>query len=351
MDHVKYKTVIVGLGNISQSMLKYFVVQPWFQPVGVVDIREEALNEFANILKLSKENLYTDLDKALASTKPDVVIINTPSRLHYAQTKAALLAGAHVLVAKPITNHFEEAVELVQLADSLKLKLTVGQQIRFNRHYQSIKQFVNSGKLGTIESINFLNAKHRPEMLECTMPHPALYEMTCHHFDSLMDGIGDYSPDWIFCDAFQPSWSPYLGPCMVNATIVFNHPTHAPLHINYHAGFSSQSHNYQYRLEGTKGVLRSTGIHMSNDTMNYEFAERGKALKPITIDDKIETIDPFYPFFERWAEYMNGGKEPSFSGRNNLKVFALLCAAEESTIQRMPVKVAQNKRYAIAFKK
>ena len=48
------------------------------------------------------------------------------------------------------------------------------------------------------------------------------------------------------------------------------------MHVLYHGGFSSQSDHYELRIEGTRGVLRCRGIHMSNDHMEYEFAARGE---------------------------------------------------------------------------
>ncbi|MBO9597433.1 MAG: Gfo/Idh/MocA family oxidoreductase [Cohnella sp.] len=346
-----FRTVIVGLGGITRGMMSELTAQSWFEPVGVVDVNEAALEEIGGKLRLPREAQFTDFAEALETVRPQLVIVNTPSRLHYAQTKAALLAGAHCLVAKPLTNSFEEAVELVRLAETKQLKLTVGQQTRYNRHYRAVKRFVQSGRLGTIESINFMNAKHRPVMAECTMAQPCLYEMSCHHFDSLMDAVPDYVPDWIFCDGFQPSWSPYNGPCMVNAAIVMKdgNGVKPPLHIGYHGGFSSQSHNYEYRLEGSEGVLRCRGIHMSNPAMTYEFAEKGKPFEPIAIDEGIEAIAPFVTFFEVWTAYMNGGEEPPFSGRNNLKPFALLCAGERSVDTKQVIAVADNGDYAAAF--
>lgn len=349
MAATAFRTLVVGLGGLSKSMIPTMRPYPWFKPVGLVDVRREALAAFGNQLALGGEALFTDLDEALSALKPDLTLINTPPRFHYGQTKLALLAGSHVLAAKPLAVRFEDALELVRLADSLGLKLTVGQQMRYHRHYQAVKRFVQADRLGTIEFINFTNAKHRPNMAECTMDQPCLYEMSCHHFDSLLDAIPGYVPDRVQCDGFQPTWSPYNGPCMVNASIVFRHPVHPPLHVHYHAGFSSQSHNYEYRLEGGKGVLRCRGIHMSNDTMAYEYAERGKKLAPIEADEGIPVTVPFEEYFTAWLDYMNGGPEPGFSGRNNLKVFAILCACEQAIRTGMPVDIAAHPLYLQAY--
>ena len=342
----KLRLIVVGMGGISGSMLRVLQEKPWFEAAAVVDLRAEALARAQASLSLPKSALFQDLEAAFNTVEADAVLINTPSELHFAQTKAALEAGLHPLVAKPITNNYEEAVELVELAADKGLRLCVGQQMRYFRHYQAVKRFVASGELGRVEQIFFMNSKPRHKALNLVgMAQPALYEMSCHHFDSIMSVIPDQVPESIVCDGYQPSWSVYDGPCMVNALIRFSDG----LHILYHGGFSSQSNCYEFRLEGTEGVLRCRGLHMSNNTMTNEFAPRGGDFSPSDMDADLPIIQPWQPFFDRWVDYLHGGAEPPFSGRNNLKVFALLSAAIDSIQGGGFVQVAGNPRYATAF--
>lgn len=112
------------------------------------------------------------------------------------------------------------------------------------------------------------------------------------------------------------------------------------------AGASS----YNLRLEGSEGALRRRGIHMSNDAMTNEFAEPLGEFAPIDLDDGIAAADPWDEFFDRWPTYLTCGDEPSFSGRNNLKPFALLSAAIDSVGRGgASVRVADGERYAGAF--
>ena len=346
MTEEKTRCIIVGMGGISKAMARYLLEKPWYETAAVVDVRDEALDSARTALSVPDHALFRDLSVAVEGSDADVAIINTPSELHYGLTKTALEAGLHVLVAKPITNDFEQAVELVELADAKGLKLAVGQQVRYNRHYLAVKRFVESGQLGKVEIVYFLNSKPRHKALNLTeMTQPALYEMSCHHFDSLMAITPDAAPEWVSCDGFQPSWSVYAGPCMVNALIGFSEG----LHVLYHGGFSSQSNLYELRLEGTKGVLRCRGIHMSKDVMTNEYAQRGGEFSISDMDRDIPAVTPFRPFFDVWHDYVRGGVEPPFSGRSNLKVFALLSAAIDSIESGERVAVAGNPRYAVAF--
>jgi len=347
----KLQTIVVGYGGITKSMLRTLQPFDWHETGAIVDVREEALAAAQTEQSLSEDALFVDMQDAFSSGRGTVALINTPSELHYIQAKAALEAGLHVLVAKPITNNFEEAVELVELAEAKNLILCVGQQMRYNRHYSSVARFVAEDGLGTVEMMNFLSAKPRHKALNLTgMAQPTLYEMSCHHIDSILSIFPNQVPERITCDGFRPSWSAYDGPCSINALIHFS----GGLHILYHGGFSSQSDLYEVRLEGTKGALRCRGIHMSKDTMHYDFAERGDAFTPREIDAEIPPESPWPIFFEHWRHYLAhrtlaDGSEPSFSGRNNLKIFAMLSAGIDSIESGMPVEIAGNPRYRKAF--
>lgn len=337
--------VVVGWGAVSRHMLRALNETSWYQTAAVVDVRAESLVD----ARTTHPNVagFTNLTDALEQVNADTVIVNTPSHLHYDQVATALDAGKHVLVAKPITNDFEQASDLVERADRAGVTLSVGQQMRYMRHYQAVARCVASGQLGSVEAINFLNAKPRPNPGNLDrMDQPALYEMSCHHFDSLGAIVVDQLPETISCDGFIPSWASYVGPSMVNAWIRYT----GGLHVLYQGGFSSQAPNYELRLEGSAGVLRCRGTHMSIDEMTNEMATPNGDFVPSDIDGGIDIVNPWSVFADVWKSYLDGGAEPPFTGRNNLKVVALLSAGIDSSNQGgVPVDVIGNTRYAAAF--
>jgi scyllo-inositol 2-dehydrogenase (NAD+) len=84
----------------------------------------------------------------------DAVIVSaTPETLHFPMTKAALEAGKHVLLEKPIAVALGEADELIELADDGGLKLTIGYSQRFNPKQAMVKRSITSGALGDVSSI------------------------------------------------------------------------------------------------------------------------------------------------------------------------------------------------------
>lgn len=80
----------------------------------------------------------------------DAVVVATPIRTHYRLAKAALLAGKHVMVEKPLTADSREADELVRLADERGLTLMVGHTFEYNAAIRALRDIVRSGELGRI---------------------------------------------------------------------------------------------------------------------------------------------------------------------------------------------------------
>src|SRR2546423_4410283 len=254
------RLVFAGYGHLGEYLARYLARERWCSIVAVAD-------PSAHARERTSVPAFSDFGRALDYIEADVAVISTPCDLNYEQSAQALRRGLHVLVAKPITNNLSEAKRLVALARKQRRKLAVGQQIRFNRHYRAVARFVRSGKIGKVEYVHFLNSKPRHQALNLAhMGQPALYEMSCHHFDSLMALFPGAKPTSIVADGFRPSWSVYSGPCMVNALIRMS----GGLHVLYHGGFSSQADMYELRLEGTRGALRCRGIHMSVDELRYD---------------------------------------------------------------------------------
>ena len=88
-------------------------------------------------------------DKELAA-----VVVATSVRHHYSMVKAALLAGKHVLVEKPMATSTAECAELLELATQRGLTLMVGHTFLYSPAVQKIQEIVKSGQLGTIRYIS-----------------------------------------------------------------------------------------------------------------------------------------------------------------------------------------------------
>ena len=112
MKTVKLGTI--GSGNIVHTILDCVLRTPDIQLEAVYSRTQEKGESLAKQYGAGK--VYTDLAAFLADSEVNTVYIATPNLLHYEQTKAALLAGKHVICEKPFVTRTEQAEELALLA-------------------------------------------------------------------------------------------------------------------------------------------------------------------------------------------------------------------------------------------
>lgn len=112
----------------------------------------EARARMAEHFHLPADCGYDDWQEMLDQAPLDAVLIATPNNQHYAQTKAALERGLHVLVEKPMTVSSTEARELAALAHEKNLKLSVALNPPFWAHCHRAKRALHSEVMGELES-------------------------------------------------------------------------------------------------------------------------------------------------------------------------------------------------------
>jgi len=115
--------------------------------------------EVVAVLERSKElskvlfpeaSIVRSYDAILNDRNMELVIVNTPDKLHYEMTKAAIEAGKHVVVEKPVTLKSDEAFELCELAGKKGVVFTVFQNRRWDNDFRTVHQVVNDAKFGRL---------------------------------------------------------------------------------------------------------------------------------------------------------------------------------------------------------
>jgi predicted dehydrogenase len=93
---------------------------------------------------------FTDL---LQDGEIDALVIATPVRLHYEMAKAALTAGKHVFIEKPMARTVAEGEELVKLAGQQGRVLMVGHTFLFSPAVRRMKEIIDAGDIGEVQYI------------------------------------------------------------------------------------------------------------------------------------------------------------------------------------------------------
>ncbi len=148
----KFRVGIVGAGGVSQ--LFHIPLLKKNERVELVAIAD---HDYAKVAALAEKEkipkFYRDAEKIFCDPDIDAVHINTPTNSHLALTLAALEAGKHVLVEKPMARKSEEAQRMVQAAKKAGHHLMVDMNLRFRPDVMILHEFVRGGELGTVRVI------------------------------------------------------------------------------------------------------------------------------------------------------------------------------------------------------
>jgi predicted dehydrogenase len=142
------KIGIIGVGSISNLHLKSYVANPRVELIGVQDMNLERATDMA--AQYGAKRVYTILAELLADPEIDAVSVCTWNDSHAEIAIAALEAGKHVLVEKPLSKTVAEAEAIAEAVSRTGKHLQVGFVRRFSSNATVLKSFIDAGELGEI---------------------------------------------------------------------------------------------------------------------------------------------------------------------------------------------------------
>src|SRR5215207_8938186 len=144
-----FKVGFIGAGGIALTHMHHLKKVEGVELVTAADISGKALDKAK--ADYSLKDVYTDYKQMLAKhPELDAVSVCTPNGLHAENSIAALEAGKHVLVEKPMAMNARQAQAMVDASKKAKKNLIVGFQHRFEPKSKVIRDQVNAGAFGKI---------------------------------------------------------------------------------------------------------------------------------------------------------------------------------------------------------
>jgi predicted dehydrogenase len=136
------------------------------------------------------------IDDLLTIDSLKLIVIATPNQSHFPLAKRSLEAGRHVVVDKPFTINVAEALELIALARSKHLALSVYHDRRFDADFQGLRKVIDSGELGRITRFESTYDRYRPSRKPGAwreQPGPGsgvFFDLSPHLFDQAFTLLG-----------------------------------------------------------------------------------------------------------------------------------------------------------------
>jgi predicted dehydrogenase len=146
------KTVaLIGCGYWGPNLLRNYADIPAVDLKWVCDTRPGALDRVQRRYPAIQTTAH--LDDVLGDPTVDAVLVATPISTHHELARAALLAGKHVFVEKPLTSSVAQCVDLMALAAERDLTLMVGHTFIYSPPVRKVRELIDSGELGEVRFV------------------------------------------------------------------------------------------------------------------------------------------------------------------------------------------------------
>lgn len=313
------------------------------------------LNEFEirKVMTSKKEQVTQDLpgSEAVSSIEEiagdpaiDLVIVTTPSGLHFEMAKECLLAGKHVVLEKPMTATAEEAEELIAAAKEKGVLLSVYHNRRWDNDFLTIKQLIKEGRLGEVNTFHASYDRFRPNVRQRWREQKgpgsgALYDLGSHLIDQALHLFG--MPNGVTAQVTSQREHAETDDYF-----------HVVLHYNklqviLHSGSIVPENGPRYQVHGSKGSFIKYGIDGQEEALRAGKKPSGNAwgrdtaefygkLTVIDGDDvkkeTVETLPGSYLTYykEIVSSILEGGKLP-VTAEEGLSVIRIIEAAQKSS--------------------
>jgi predicted dehydrogenase len=325
------RVAVIGAGYWGPNLVRNFVACPDTELVAVCEPDAGRLKKV--LAGYPAVEGIPDLDCLLARPDIDAVAVATPVGTHARIGVAALEAGKHVLVEKPMASSVTGAESLARAAQKTGRVLMVDHTFVYSPPVRKMKQVLEAGELGDLlfvdsVRINLGLFQHDVNVVWDLAPHDL----------SIMDYLVGRLPKSLsaFGACHADSQNEIEDVAYIN--LDFGNGLLAAFHVNWLSpvkvrhfilGGSKKSLVYNDLEPAEKVKIYDRGITVSEDTE----AKRGMLIGYRTGDvwsPHIEHGEPLQAMVRHFAECIREGREPLTGGPEGLRVVRILDAAQRS---------------------
>jgi predicted dehydrogenase len=325
------RVAVIGAGYWGPNLIRNFVSCPTTKLVAVCDKDRARLDKV--LAGYPGVDPVSSVDELLTRDDVDAIAIATPVGTHAPLGLAALRAGKHLLVEKPLAASVRDAEAMVAAAREADRVLMVDHTFIYGGPVRKIKEIVDSGELGDLYyldsvRINLGLFQHDVNVVWDLAPHDlSIMDFlvgrlprslsafgTCHtDREGLIEDVAYLNLD--FGDGLMASFHVnWLSPVKIRSFLV---------------GGSKKGLVYNDLSADEKIKVYDRGITVSEDPE----ARRGVLVGYRTGDvwsPRIDTNEPLQAMVRHFAECIAEGKQPLTDGEAGLRVVRILEAAQRS---------------------
>jgi len=319
---MSYRAAIIGCGKIGSefaddprvkgiySHAGAYAAWPETTLVAVCDSDPEKLEGCGERWNVAAR--YRDPQRMLAEQRPDIVSVCTPDATHYDLIRTAIATPGvrAILTEKPLALELSPAQELVRLAYERGIVLAVNYSRRYANSHLWLKEFLQSGGIGTIQTISGYYTKG------------TLHNGT-HWFDLARFLVGEVSRVWGFDVLKEDSPDPTL-----DAFLEFYSGASAHLHGCDAKAFTL----FEMDLMGTRGRVRALDSGHTLELYDVVDSPHYTGYHTLVLKDKLEDglHNVLLNAVGDVVRCLNEGGQPRCSGVDGIAALEVALAVRES---------------------
>jgi NagD protein len=338
-----YRWIMVGAGGMAGNWL-----HTYFEPhrdridvVAIVDVNPDALARSGDLLDVPPERRFTRMEEAFTSVEADCCGVAVPPRFHRPAVELAAARGLQVLSEKPIADTWEDSVAIYRAARQAGIKMQVMQNYRYTPRIQTLKQVLDSGRLGRINYVVArFGADYRQPLswgaaFRHQMRHAMLVEGSIHHFDQIRH-LAQQDCRRITGWEWNPGAPSFQGECLTLYTMQLTGGAYAQYEgSGLAAGWQNSWHGELYRVECEGGAVVLDRDHL----VRIQEHERGRGLRVEEVPTVRLEREGHVAVIGQFLDWLDGGPAPPTAIEDNIKSTAMLFAAIDASATSQTVDV------------
>jgi predicted dehydrogenase len=327
------RIAVIGAGHWGPNLIRNFDSPPASVLKLVVDRDRARLGQIQR--RFPGAAIAEDAAAAFSDPEIDAVVIATPTSSHYGLVKAALEAGKHVLVEKPITTHSGEADELVALAAQRGRVLVVGHVFLFNLAVQRVRKYIADGDLGRVYYVSMVRTNLGPIRVDVN----AAWDLMSHDISIVNFWLGAEPQT---ASAVGGTW---INPGREDAVFAtLRYP--GDILVNVHASWLNPRKSRDITIAGDKRMLTFDDMNLLEPLRLYDKQVSDQPTRPEVVDTfasfrasirdgditipKISAGEPLRNECEHFLDCIRSGKPPLVGGAEGAAVVRALEAIDRS---------------------
>ncbi|WP_144795981.1 Gfo/Idh/MocA family protein [Microbacterium paludicola] len=329
---------VVGAGYWGPNLARNFQYSRHWRLETICDLDTERASALA--ARLGGTAVTPSLDEVLADPSIDAIAIATPARTHWAIAMAAIAAGKHVVVEKPLADSSERAQAMVAAARDAGVVLMTDHTYCYTPAVLKMRELIEAGDLGDILYIDSVRIN-----LGIVQPDVDVFWDLAPHDLSIMDfllpgGLQPLSVTAVGADPLGTGKS-----CVGHLSMTLPNGAIGHAHVNW----LSPTKIRQMVIGGSKRTVvwddlnpqqrvsvYDRGVDLATQALDH--VERNSTLISYRLGDTwapaLQEREALDAMVEDFAEAIRTGSRPRTDGHAGLRVLSVLEAARESLAAR-----------------